>query len=293
MSKYKVKRYDGEDDSEVFAGETNDISDEDRAAMKAVKQPKVVTKEQKPKVVTKEQLQAFKTKYGADKDLTDYMNAQQGLTRRRGSSGVLGRKPSGPSQQDTTDTRDRFGIPTSMGNAGKDYAPTGKTAEPVTGTELTRNLEAAANAFGTSGAMQAARRGVAAGKGLTEFAAGRMGAKEAAKRVEPTMEAAKAAKSVNVRPSAADPKIMEKVSAALKNAPRPVSKPTASQAAFAKGPRGSLGRQSAAERDAILRGDTMDEFGGAMKMASGGSTGSFRSSANGIAQRGKTRGKMC
>lgn len=29
------------------------------------------------------------------------------------------------------------------------------------------------------------------------------------------------------------------------------------------------------------------------KMASGGSTGPFRSSANGIAQRGKTRGKMC
>ncbi len=29
------------------------------------------------------------------------------------------------------------------------------------------------------------------------------------------------------------------------------------------------------------------------KMAFGGSTGSFRSSANGIAQRGKTRGKMC
>jgi hypothetical protein len=127
------------------------------------------------------------------------------------------------------------------------------------------------------------------------------GAKEVAKRIEPTMEAAKkSAPSVNVRPSAADPKIMEKVSAALKNAPRPVSKPTASQAAFAKGPKGPLGRQSAAERDAILRGDTMDEFGGAMrrggavkKMASGGSTGSFRSSANGIAQRGKTRGKMC
>ena len=297
MSKYKVKRYDGEEGSEVSAEETNEVSDEDRAAMKAVKQPKVVTKEQKPKVVTKEEL----AKSGLS--LRDYMNAQQGLTRRGGYG--PGRKPSGPSQQDTTDTetRDRFGIPTSMGNAGKNYAPTGKTAEPVTGTELTRNLEAAANAFGTSGAMQAARRGIAAGKGLTEFAAGRMGAKpamEAAKRVEPTMEAAKAAKSVNVRPSAADPKIMEKVSAALKNAPRAVSKPTASQAAFAKGPKGPLGRQSAAERDAILRGDTMDEFGGAMrrggavkKMASGGSTGSFRSSANGIAQRGKTRGKMC
>ena len=37
----------------------------------------------KPKVVTKEQLQAFKAKYGADKDLTDYMNKQQGLVRRK------------------------------------------------------------------------------------------------------------------------------------------------------------------------------------------------------------------
>ena len=243
----KTKRYDGEDDSEVFAGETNDISDEDRAAMKAVKQPKVVTKEQKPKVVTKEQLQAFKTKYGADKDLTDYMNAQQGLTRRGGYG--PGRKPSGPSQQDTTDTRDRFGIPTSMGNAGKDYAPTGKAAESASGSELMRNLEAAASATGAGGILQGVRRGTAGVKGLREFAAGRMGAKEVAKRIEPTMEAAKkSAPSVNVRPSAADPKIM-------------------------------------------------DEFGGAMrrggavkKMASGGSTSSR---ADGIAQRGKTKGKFC
>jgi len=58
-----------------------------------------------------------------------------------------------------------------------------------------------------------------------------------------------------------------------------------------KGPKGSLGRE------AILRGDTMDEFGSAMKrggsvkkMASGGSVSSR---ADGIAQRGKTRGKMC
>jgi len=276
MSKHKVKRYDGEEGSEVSAEEGNNISDEDRAAMKAVKKPKVVTKEELAK---------------SGLSLRDYMNKQQGLTRRGGYG--PGRKPSGPSQQDTTDTdtRDRFGIPTSMGNAGKIYAPTGKTAEPVTGTELTRNLEAAANATGAGGILQGVRRGGAVGKGLREFAAGRMGAKEAAKRVEPTMEAAKAAKSVNVRPSAADPAIMEKVSAALKNAPRRVSNPTASQTAFAKGPKGPLSR---------LRADTMDEFGGAMKrggavkkMASGGSVNSFRSSANGIAQRGKTRGKMC
>lgn len=36
-----------------------------------------------------------------------------------------------------------------------------------------------------------------------------------------------------------------------------------------------------------------DRIRSAFGMASGGSTGSFRSSANGIAQRGKTRGKMC
>jgi hypothetical protein len=40
----------------------------------------------KPKVVTAEQLQAFKKQYGADKNLTDYMNKQQGLTRRGGST---------------------------------------------------------------------------------------------------------------------------------------------------------------------------------------------------------------
>jgi len=283
MSKHKVKRYNGEEDSEVSA--------EDEAAMDAA--GRFVESGPKAKVVTKEQLQAFKTKYGADKDLTDYMNAQQGLTRRKDSSGRLGRKPSGPSQQSTTDTepRDRFGIPTSMGNAGEKYAPTGKNAEPVTGTELTRNLEAAVNATGAGGILQGVRRGVAGVKGLREFAAGRMGAKEAAKRVEPAMKTAKSAPSVNVRSSAADPKIMEKVSAALKNAPRPVSKLTPSQAAFAKGPKGPLSR---------LRADTMDEFGAAMKRggsvkryASGGSVNSFRSSANGIAQRGKTRGKMC
>ena len=44
----------------------------------------------KPKVVTKEQLNAFKAKYGADKDLTDYMNAQKGLTRRKEVNPTLG-----------------------------------------------------------------------------------------------------------------------------------------------------------------------------------------------------------
>ena len=37
----------------------------------------------KPSVVSEKQLQAFKTKYGADKDLTDYMNDQAGGLKRR------------------------------------------------------------------------------------------------------------------------------------------------------------------------------------------------------------------
>lgn len=59
----------------------------------------------KPKVVTKEQLQAFKAKYGADKDLTDYMNAQKGLTRRLSKSTLPGedRNPNTQAMFDTID----------------------------------------------------------------------------------------------------------------------------------------------------------------------------------------------
>ncbi len=42
------------------------------------------------KVVTKEELQAFRKQYGADKELTDYMNKQQGLTRRKEVNPTLG-----------------------------------------------------------------------------------------------------------------------------------------------------------------------------------------------------------
>lgn len=37
----------------------------------------------KPAIVSEKQLQAFKAQYGADKDLTDYMNKQKNLSRRR------------------------------------------------------------------------------------------------------------------------------------------------------------------------------------------------------------------
>ena len=41
------------------------------------------TPRNKPSLVTLQQLNAFKAKYGADKDLTDYMNAQAGGLKRK------------------------------------------------------------------------------------------------------------------------------------------------------------------------------------------------------------------
>ena len=41
------------------------------------------TPRNKPSIVSEKQLQAFKAKYGADKDLRDYMNAQAGGLKRR------------------------------------------------------------------------------------------------------------------------------------------------------------------------------------------------------------------
>jgi len=40
----------------------------------------------KAKVVSKKELDAFRATHGADKDLRDYMNKQQGLTRRGGAA---------------------------------------------------------------------------------------------------------------------------------------------------------------------------------------------------------------
>ena len=198
-----------------------------------------------------------------------------------------GRKPTGPSAAPSApEARDRFGIPTSMGNAGKNYAPTGKAAESASGSELGRNLEAAANATGASAAIQGVRRGAAVGKGLAEFAAGRAGAKEAPAAVS----AARGAMDRAMAAERAAPKTgdMAKVNDALKafknksSAPKPKPKP-----------------MTAAERDAIGRADTLDEFGGAMKRggsvkgyATGGSISSASSRGDGIAQRGKTRGTM-
>ena len=196
-----------------------------------------------------------------------------------------------PSLRGTTDmeSRDRFGIPTSMGSAGKSYAPTGRAAESASGSELMRNLGAAGSATGASAAIQGVRRGAAVGKGLSEFAAGRAGAKEAPAAVSAARGALDRAMSAErAAPKTGD---MAKINDALRAFK---SKPAAKSA-----PKPKPKRMTEAERDVIGRADTLDEFGGAMKRggsvkgyAKGGSISSASSRADGIAQRGKTRGTM-
>jgi len=140
------------------------------------------TKPAKPKVVTKEQLQEFKAKYGADKDLTDYMNAQKGLTRRLSKSTLPGedKNPNTQAMFDTIDygevlqsretgrTRggpsyDSAGKPS---NAGPDveYKPqslnkrTGATAKMMSDFNNQAN-KITGRGYASGGAVSASRRG--------------------------------------------------------------------------------------------------------------------------------------
>ena len=265
MSKHKVKRYDGEDESMVEA-DAMEMANK-RESLDTGAGPKAMPRRPVSRTPTSEP------------------------SRMSGP----GRKPTGPAKSDysnegrgskATEARDRFGIPTSLGNAGKNYAPTGKAAESASGSETGRNLEAIGNATGASAAIQGVRRGAAVGKGLAEFAAGRAGAKEAPAAVS----AARGAMDRAMAAERAAPKTgdMAKIGDALKAFK---NKPAAKSA-----PKPKPRSKTPAEREAIGRADTMDEYGAAMKrggsvkkMASGGSASSR---GDGIAQRGKTRGTM-
>ena len=122
------------------------------------------------------------------------------------------------------------------------------------------------NVTGASAAIQGVRRGAAVGKGLSEFAAGRKAAPAVAKAAE------KAAPAVNVRRAAPNPATLDKVNEGLRKA-----KP-------------AMDREAA--RQAILKADTLKTGGKVKGYAKGGSVSSASSRADGIAQRGKTRGTM-
>ena len=256
MSKHKVKRYDGEEGSMV---------EED--PMEVANRGENLDTEAGPKAMPRRPISRTPV---AARPVAKASTASTDDRSKR------------PSLRGTTDTesRDRLGIPTSMGSAGKSYAPTGKAAESASGSELMRNLEAAGNATGASAAIQGVRRGAAFGKGMSEFAAGRAGAKEAPAAVSAARGAMDRAMSAErAAPKTGD---MSKINDALKAFK---NKPAAKSA-----PKPKPKRMTEAERDAVLRADTLKTGGKVKGYASGGSVSSR---ADGIAQRGKTRGKTC
>ena len=102
----KIRRFNGEDDSYVEGTATSlrdDANDADTQSRQDLTErmariantiesssretpaaaPVAAAPKAKPAIVTLQQLNAFKAKYGADKDLTDYMNAQAGGLKRK------------------------------------------------------------------------------------------------------------------------------------------------------------------------------------------------------------------
>jgi len=208
----------------------------------------------KPKV-TAEQLQAFKKLHGADKDLTDYMNAQQGLTRRKAATPA----PSKASAPSKAATQVESNLPAMSEEArvaaigriptgGNKAAPTPGNGRSVTGSDLSRNVSNTLNATaGLKGVQMGqlaaeAAMGTRAGKALSGLMSGKKAAE--VERMGPPLSAAERAEFARL---------------------------------FPKGER--------------RRGPNEMKKGGAVKKYASG--GSVSSRADGIAQRGKTRGRMC
>jgi hypothetical protein len=87
----KTKRYDGEEDSEVTedVSSAEDYGNEDKRTSDAAV---VAPSGKKPKIVTKEELGGM--------SLRDYLNKQQGLTRRKDTASE--KRPTRPGQESDT-----------------------------------------------------------------------------------------------------------------------------------------------------------------------------------------------
>jgi len=216
MATKKVKRYDGEDGSLVTPDEEATVDTTPAAAAPAAK----------PKIVTMEEL----AKSGLS--LRDYLNKQQGLTRRGSSApstaggsgrGVRG----GPTAEELDAYADRNKSAVERIPRDKSTVPAGESAS---GSELGRNIE------NTSNAMLGTR--------VPAAVVGVIGERAAAKRAAAAAENAIAERAARVA---------ARRTAAAERGPRPES-----MSKFAKG-----GSVSASRR------------------------------ADGIASKGKTRGRVC
>ena len=136
----------------------------------------------KPAIVTLQQLNAFKAKYGADKDLTDYMNAQAGGLKRRNTVNPTLGEAKDKNAQDAADAIDpgdirtrelgktrggpSYDIAGKPSNAGPDveYVPDSLNKRTGATAKMMRDFNNQANkrtgrGYASGGAVSASTRG--------------------------------------------------------------------------------------------------------------------------------------
>ena len=249
------------------------------------------TPRNKPSVVSEKQLQAFKAKYGADKDLTDYMNDQAGGLKRRNAPAADTSKAYGKEQQ---------------------YQRAQEAAQTPEGKAKRAAMEksqAVENVYPEQALLGGAGFGIKSIAKAAQNLANRGGAKEAAKRVEPTFRE----KELEIIKEV--PRLLEGSKKLALPKPTPklgydkAGAKAAERGGRAEGRQAEMlkenARRSGLREDASaetlkavrdkLGGDkfTVMKRGGSVQgYASGGAVSASRR-GDGIAQRGKTRGKMC
>ena len=221
----------------------------------------------KPKTITKEEL----AKSGMS--LRDYMNKQQGRTRR----------------QDKTDTPKAFDKEQQFQRAQE----AAQTPEGKAKRAAMEKLQAVENVYPEQALLGGAGFGIKSIAKAAQNLANRGGVKEVAKRVEPTFR--------EVEKQLALPKPTPRLGydkAGAKAAERS-GRAEGRQAEMLKenARRSGLREDASAETSKAVRDKlggknfTVKKRGGSVKGYASG--GSVSSRADGIAQRGKTRGKMC
>ena len=254
----------------------------------------------KPPIVTLQQLNAFKKEFGADKDLTDYMNKQQGNLKRRNAPSPSTPSSSGGSGGGRGLTAEQF-----ENNSKKtgDYKKAEEEARSEAGKARRAAMEKS-QALEGSYPVENLAGGAA---GLLKAGAGKLFGREAAeefvKRGEPIYREPKLEILKDISQPLALPKPTPRLGydkAGAKAAERG-GRAEGRQAEMLKenARRSGLREDASAETSKAVRDKLggnkfkIMKKGGAVKSYASGGSVSASSRGDGIAQRGKTRGRMC
>jgi hypothetical protein len=255
----------------------------------------------KPKVVTKEELAK------SNMSLRDYMNKQQGLTRRDGStptSGAYGKEQQYQRAQEAAQTPEGKARRSAMaesqalegsypvesvagGAASLLRAGVGKLAGRSAAKEATRVepylAQSASRSVSTGAETPVTFLGGTAGRVMN---APRLAGKSTDVVAKEAGAGAKAAEQATPKVSGPQKKL-----AGLKDEADNVKEAARKLSDRDKMDQGRASRDLVVDRPSWARGPSAMKRGGAVKKYASG--GSVSSRADGIAQRGKTRGKLC